>query len=410
MQRRLLIAVLALAIAWLPAASANAAADGTYSITNTTSYTNPDTGKTDDGGSDLDIGEAMARSMTQSLMLYEVEDGVHYLTVRIGLNSYTRDMRISTQAEKNKGTGYQPVPFDVVQENKKTDTAEYRFEVESLDLRVKLTFFVNPMNRDVIFFITPDSSSVKEDKGAFAASDKASSGYSSGFAGGLTGGDAEAGKMPALVEQLTGVKQVDPAMEKTSQQEQSEKQTPAPGKNVTEATASASIATPGTGAGQALQTIGETGTPLATGQASAQPQETANLPQAAAGSTEPSPTAANTTVNGSDKAQPGASPGNAGLTGAEPSMPAANTPNPEASPATSQATAIGSEEKIPAGSTSQLADQGLTQFDSAGNKLEESAKAQQSSTGVVPFVGGAAVIIAGIIGYLLYSRSRRRSS
>lgn len=178
--------------------------NGTYSVMNSTSYVNPDTGKTEDGGTDLSIGEPMARSLTQKIMLYEVDGDKQYLTIRIGLSSYIRDMRISVLNTENKDSGYQPVPFDVVKTNKETDTTEYKIEADSLKVRIRLTFYVSPMKRDVIFFVTPDASTAAADNGDFAASDKVQVGYGAAF----SGGNAEEGKMPAIVKDLTGVSEV----------------------------------------------------------------------------------------------------------------------------------------------------------------------------------------------------------
>lgn len=203
---RIKIAKLMLAVmVILSFTAAYALENGTYSVTNSTSYVNPDTGKTEDGGTDLSIGEPMARSLAQKIMLYEVDGDNQYVTIRIGLSSYTKDMRISILDTENKDSGYQPVPFDIVKTNKETDTTEYKFEVDSLNIRIRVTFYVGPMSRDVIFFITPDASTAVADNGAFAESDKVQSGYGAAF----SGGNAEEGKMPAIVKDLTGVSEVD---------------------------------------------------------------------------------------------------------------------------------------------------------------------------------------------------------
>lgn len=407
MQGKFLVLILASVITWLAAAApAFALADGVYSVSNSTSYTNPDTGKTDDGGSNLDIGEPMARSLTQPLMLYEVKDGQQYLTIRIGLSSYITDMRISTQAEKNKGTGYQPVPFDVTKENKETDTTEYRFEVESLELRIRLTFFVGPMNRDVIFFITPDVSSVKSDEGAFAASDKAASGYGSGFAAGLTGGNAEKGEMPALVEQLTGVKQAAPGGEKAGQQEQTGKQTTAPAKTAPEAAKPSSAAAESPPEENGKQTKEET-PPLASAQSPSPLRDSGNQSQAGAEKAEPKATPADTADAGAGKGQAAAAAsGEAKPTGADQGNQPKEVPAPSAAAAAS-AVPNGAEEKVMAGSTARLADQGLTQFDSAGNSIEPPALVEHSDN-ILRFIGGAAVILAAAASYYLYRRSTKR--
>ncbi|SNS77104.1 Cell surface heme-binding protein Shp [Anaerovirgula multivorans] len=139
--------------------------DGVYIVSNTTSYVNPDTGKTDDGGSDTSLGDGMARGMTHETSFYEVIEGKHYITVRIGMVSYIENMRFKVQSEKGKGD-YKSISYKVVGENKEEDTRDYRIEIPSIDFRISPTFFVGPMNRDVVFFISFNSASIKEDDGS----------------------------------------------------------------------------------------------------------------------------------------------------------------------------------------------------------------------------------------------------
>lgn len=380
----------------------HALGDGVYVMSNSTSYANPDTGKTEDGGSNLDIGDAMARSLTQPLTLYEVKNGKHFLTVRIGLSSFTRDMRINVQSEKNRGTGYQPVPYDIVKENKETDTAEYRFEVSSPDLRFSVTFFVKPMNRDVIFFVTPDPTTAKLDKGAFAASDKAASGYGAGFTGGLTGGNAEAGKMPALVEQLTGVAEVKKEPNGAGgEAQQTTNPSPALPAITTSGTVQQTTApavppvtsapdredTAATGPGETVPGSSKSGSDVVV-----MPAETRDAPpvhsvtetQKASGGAESSAEAVQ------EQQLPG--------TG---EAPAANETAPDLS---QQSTGL--EEKIPSGSTAGLADQGITQFDSSGNLIEEQA-AEEKAVSPVLILAGILAVAAATVGYFLYNRKKK---
>lgn len=364
-------------------APVHALADGVYVMSNSTSYVNPDTGKTEDGGSSLDIGDAMARSLTQPLTLYEVKGGKHFLTVRIGLSSFTRDMRINVQSEKNRGTGYQPVPYDIVKENKETDTAEYRFEVPSPELRFNVTFFVKPMNRDVVFFVTPDPATVKLDKGAFAASDKAAGGYGAGFSGGLTGGSTEEGKMPALVEQLTGVSEV----KKESNGTQGEAPLATNPSQALPATTALDPAQQGTSPGSTKSgpdAVASPAEPVSPPGEATSPANPAVETQAASGGVEGSAEAVQ------EQPLPGA--GEARAAGGTPSDPSQQS--------------TGLEEKIPSGSTAGLADQGITQFDSSGNLIEEQA-AEENAVNPVPILAGFLAIAAAIAGYFLYNRKKK---
>lgn len=423
MKWKIFVLILLSVLVCLPfSGSVLALEDGTYKVSNSTSYANPDSGKTDDGGSNMEIGDAMARSMTQQLMLYEMKDEKQYLTIRIGLQSYSRDIRISVQGEKNKATGYQPVPFDVVRENKDTDTAEYRFEVESLDLRVRITFFVGPMNRDVIFFITPDPDSVKSDNGAFAASDKASNGYGSGFAGGLTGGNAEEGKLPALVEQLTRVSQTNHDKNETGSKEAPEQKAPASQPRASEAVEPTPDSALSHSAGKPVPTTNQeapASSPVQVKDSTQQVSSTQNPvmispPPAAAGEAgtvkeladsaakEQMASATVSTTPSQNGNQSGGSQGGSSPQTSSPAVSAAASPAPAVK---------GMEEKVPSGSTAKLADQGLTQFDREGKQIREPAPDKDDPTlGVLPVAGGAAgVLAAGLIGYVLYIRSKRKA-
>ncbi|AOT69848.1 heme-binding Shp domain-containing protein [Geosporobacter ferrireducens] len=202
MKKRIFSFLMAIAvILGMTGVNAFALEDGIYMISNTTSYVNPDTGKTDDGGTDTSIGEAMARNMTYPATLYELKGGKHYITLRIKMVSYIDNIQFKVQEKKGEGKNYKAVSHTVVGENKEADTRDYRVEIPSMDLRINATFFVAPMKRNVTYFVSFDSTSVKADDGTFTGNSKKSGGSSKN----------ETGKMPAVVETLTGVSEISPS-------------------------------------------------------------------------------------------------------------------------------------------------------------------------------------------------------
>lgn len=145
--------------------------DGAYVVSNNAYYTNPDTGVADDGG-DTSIGEGMSRNVTYEQSLYELKDGKHMVTVRINMISYISKVTFNVQTTKGDSEDYKSVSYTVVGENKEEDTKDFRFEMPAADMLIKPVLYVEPMNRDVTYFIALDMSTAKADKGGFAAFNK----------------------------------------------------------------------------------------------------------------------------------------------------------------------------------------------------------------------------------------------
>lgn len=140
---------------------------GTYIVNNTTYYVNPDTGISNDGG-ETSTGEAMCRNAVFPETRYEYTDGKHYVTVRLKLSSFLDKVTFQEQKIKGSSDSYQKVSHTVVGENKEENTKDYRFEVSSPDLLIHPSFYVEPMSRDVAFFLSIDLHTGKEDQGQFA--------------------------------------------------------------------------------------------------------------------------------------------------------------------------------------------------------------------------------------------------
>ncbi|MEK3784971.1 heme-binding Shp domain-containing protein [Paenibacillus sp. FSL K6-1230] len=141
---------------------------GLYLLDNKTYYTNPDTGKVDDGG-DTSIGNGMSRNVTYSKSLLEVRDGKYLVTLRMKMISYISKVTIHVQKSKGDGDAYSPVSFKITGENKAEDTRDYQFEVSDPTLFIKPVIYVEPMGRDVMYFVSLLEDSAQPDKGSFQA-------------------------------------------------------------------------------------------------------------------------------------------------------------------------------------------------------------------------------------------------
>jgi hypothetical protein len=147
-------AVLAAALAVLLFAPGrvSAADDGAYLAATNTHYLNPDTGVTDDGGTqNAALGEGMCRSVVYEKALVELDGDKIYLTVRLQLMSNMRDFRLYIQDAP--GGGYSKAAARVMAEDASADTADYRFAVPSVTSYVSWEMYVIPMGRDVKFYM-----------------------------------------------------------------------------------------------------------------------------------------------------------------------------------------------------------------------------------------------------------------
>lgn len=154
-----------------------ALADGAYIVSNNTYYINPDTGVADDGG-DTSTGEGMCRGTVYPDCLYEQKDGKHYMTMRLKMRSFIKDIKFFVQQTKGDSTSYRQVSYEVVGANAEENTEDFRFELPAPDVLVNPGFFVGPMNRDVTFFVGLNMGSAKEDDGSFIAFNGAAAGDS----------------------------------------------------------------------------------------------------------------------------------------------------------------------------------------------------------------------------------------
>lgn len=141
--------------------------DGAYTAGRTTSYTNPETGQTADGGTNIALGQSMCESIVEEQALVEQSDGKTYVTLGFGLMSNVGDVKVKVQTEA--GGDYKDVELTQTGScSRDGDTCNhYRFEVVSPDLYISPILYVTPMGREVQFFVKLDMASAQAGTGNF---------------------------------------------------------------------------------------------------------------------------------------------------------------------------------------------------------------------------------------------------
>ena len=133
---------------------------GSYSVKNETSYANPKTGKTEDGGTQIALGDSMSRSLLGEYFLIDVKSKKQkYMTIRVGLQKYVSNIKV--YVKNNKGE-YKEVKIKEKAHDKKNDTRDYKFSISSDYPELKIKVYVEPMERDVIFFAKSLEKEVKK--------------------------------------------------------------------------------------------------------------------------------------------------------------------------------------------------------------------------------------------------------
>lgn len=171
MKKRLGAIALGLAVAGILSVSAMALEQGAYTAPCETYYLNPDTGVTDDGGSqNVDVGEGMCRSAVNETALLEMDNGQTYITIRMKLMSNIRNIQFAVQQTPGDPDSYEEVSCDTMQESASKDTADFRFEVPAADSFIRCSMYVIPMKRDVLFYMQTDAEKAVPGNGDFVPS------------------------------------------------------------------------------------------------------------------------------------------------------------------------------------------------------------------------------------------------
>lgn len=142
--------------------------DGAYTVGRTTSYANPETGATVDGGTNIALGDSMCASIVEGTALVEQYQGKTYVTLGLGLMSNVSNVRIQIQGSDGN---YREVAITQTGScSRDGDTCNhYRFEVDSAENYISPILYVTPMGRDVQFFVKLDMSSATVGTGNFVS-------------------------------------------------------------------------------------------------------------------------------------------------------------------------------------------------------------------------------------------------
>ena len=142
--------------------------DGAYLVGRSTSYTNPLTGQTEDGGENIALGESMVSNIVESQLLVEQTNGKYYITVGLGLASNVSNVRFKVMNSSGSMSSVSATKTGSSSANGDT-VNHYRLQVSSLDLYISPIMYVNPMGRDVQFFIKPNISSAIAGTGIYSS-------------------------------------------------------------------------------------------------------------------------------------------------------------------------------------------------------------------------------------------------
>lgn len=134
---------------------------GTYLVTVTPSYTDPETGRVEDPGNNEAIGQGMTEKLCGPTGLLEVEsNGGMYLTVRYYLAQFIRDVSF----EERNGGSYSTLAYRTMQTKSPVDGAaniddkygytDYRMKIVGYNSVFRAKAYVEPMGRSVVYFYT----------------------------------------------------------------------------------------------------------------------------------------------------------------------------------------------------------------------------------------------------------------
>ncbi len=140
--------------------------DGAYLIGRSTSYVNPVTNKTEDGGTNVELGNSMISNLVEKKLLIEKKGDEYYLTIGLGLASNISNVRMYKMDEKGKFTELD-YKITGTSQGKSDKINHYRIKIDSLDTYISPRLFVGPMERDVQFFIHLDESDVEIGTGIY---------------------------------------------------------------------------------------------------------------------------------------------------------------------------------------------------------------------------------------------------
>lgn len=163
-----IVSLVALMLIICSTGTAYGLSDGAYTVSRSTSYVNPATGKPADGGTNIELGESMCSGIIENKILVEKVDNTYYVTMGIGLMSNISSVKINVQTSNNS---YSQVPITKTGScTRDGDTCNhYRFKVSSLSKLISPELYVEPMGRTVKFFVDLNESSAVAGTGNYVS-------------------------------------------------------------------------------------------------------------------------------------------------------------------------------------------------------------------------------------------------
>lgn len=157
-QRLLMAAVFLMFLTIIPSQISRAASGTVYTCSVTPSYSNPVTGEIEDAGGEAGYatGQGMVQSAVYSTGILEVTDtGEYYLTVRLGMMDYTSNHSFWVQNVGDSGWSAPAVGQTGSGSDGNGTTADICIQVPSENCVVRVSMYVEPMGRDVIYYFYP---------------------------------------------------------------------------------------------------------------------------------------------------------------------------------------------------------------------------------------------------------------
>ena len=145
-------------LAGFPAVEAHAATGSVYTCTINRCYAHPVTGAVEDSGGagSYATGQGMVEGCVYPTGILEVaDDGNYYLTIRMSLMDYTsgHDFQVQSVGESGwSSTGYAQTGTG---SDSNGTTADVVIQVPSENCIVRGTMYVEPMGRNVVFYLYP---------------------------------------------------------------------------------------------------------------------------------------------------------------------------------------------------------------------------------------------------------------
>lgn len=145
-------------LASFPAVEAHAATGSVYTCTINRCYAHPVTGAVEDSGGagSYATGQGMVEGCVYPTGILEVaDDGNYYLTIRLSLMDYTSGHDFQVQSVGDSGwssTGYAQTGTG---SDSNGTTADVVIQVPSENCIVRGTMYVEPMGRNVVFYLYP---------------------------------------------------------------------------------------------------------------------------------------------------------------------------------------------------------------------------------------------------------------